>query len=119
MTPPRRRWSFTLRTLLVALAISVVWFGTQLSVIQRRKAAIERLQAAGGKSYAWELLRIIKPRPLPVNVKLRSLVLRDAPIGVILVPDQEIDEMRGPLTALFPEALVGSMSNPNDVVDPP
>jgi hypothetical protein len=51
MTAPRRRWSFTLRTLFVVVTMFGCWLGWQAKTVHDRLAVKRQLEAAGG--YAW------------------------------------------------------------------
>jgi hypothetical protein len=53
MTAPRRRWSFTLRTLFVVMTVTCIvgsWIGYELRFIQQRRMAIAQTRALKGGS---------------------------------------------------------------------
>src|SRR5258708_6091516 len=103
MTAPRRRWSFSLRTLFVVvtgLAITLSWLESQLNWIRERHAVLEKQTHTNWG--AW------RPRARP-NWQLRAL--REQPVGYILVGVGVDAKKFDRITALFPEATVARVRN--------
>lgn len=104
---PKRRWSYSLRTLFVVVTVFACWLGYELNWIRQRQQAREWL---GGQTNSWYA---------PSLVGARSQA--SAPWGLRLLGEQgvvgiglDVSPFAGPvpysraqLERIFPEARVG------------
>ena len=121
MTPPRRRWSFGLRTLFVVVTViaSCVWLGiwivAERDIVQARKKAVEEIAFAGGVAWSEAILdepevvmlcndlQVSPPAPVPMIRR----VFGDVPICSIQLSEQHSNgEQVTRLHAVFPEAVI-------------
>ena len=51
---PRRLLRFSLRTLLLLMAVVACWFGWRLNELERERQALTSIQAAGGIVHVWD-----------------------------------------------------------------
>ena len=65
--PPRRRWfQYRVRTLLLVTAIVALWLGIYVNRVQRQRAAVQMIHAAGGQvTYEGEANGLLATPPGP------------------------------------------------------
>jgi hypothetical protein len=107
MTPINRRWfRFSLRTLLVGMALLAVvggWLGAQVDRARNRRNAIHQIEADGGRVYGLGESAHHRPKWL---LKL-DLALGDfGEVTAVVLPDNFGDNDAARITQLFPEAVV-------------
>jgi hypothetical protein len=111
MTAPRRRWSFTLRTLFVVvtvLAIPLSWVGYQLNWIRERHRALE----GGRVSHMWRKISSEHPDEFgaddpPWQLRLFGERCR----GETLIADGLSDDEAKRIQSLFPEYKLHNVFN--------
>jgi len=107
---PRRRFIFSLRTVLLAVAVAAIplaWVSWQLKWIRDRHAALESLSSFG----TYEVVPYWVPAPKPSTYRPAPPALQlfgEQGIANIFVwrDDPESNERAATLERLFPEALV-------------
>ncbi len=128
MTAPRRRFRFTLRTLLVVVTVFGVWLGYQLQAVRERAHLMNWIEGHGGI-----VNRLKSPTPVTAwprgrgllidsDIVLQVLVenrdrniptwrewLGDTAVSWIALPDGASQSDLERATALFPEAVVHPM----------
>src|ERR1700689_3839949 len=69
MTPaPKRRWfrfAFSLRTLFIAVTAFGVYLGWEINIVHERQNLLKRIEATGGKAYAWDERALYFARYMP------------------------------------------------------
>jgi hypothetical protein len=96
MTAPRRRWSFSLRTLFVLVAAFACWLGYSMNWIRERHAAL----AQDGVRHALQWRGSTGPMPLSLTI------LGESTVPVISLGTAELHGQKERMRQLFPEATV-------------
>ncbi len=109
---PKRRWSFSLRTLFVVVTVSCVWLGYELNWIRERENLVAEWRAMGGETVAGSA-------PWPIRILGAHGVARfqfgyfGGYVGVDLTrPIMSVvnEDVRDKLTQLFPESRIEMVS---------
>ena len=117
MTPrPKRRWSFSLRTLFVVVTVLGCWLGWQVKIVRDRQALRRELELAASDSFepyvaigtrvdgsvstTWGRKWSVNPVPW------YRRVLGDEPVGDLGVPNGWTTSDVNRLRAAFPEAAI-------------
>jgi hypothetical protein len=104
---PKRRWlQFSLRKMLVAVALSALvvgWFGSQLNRARNRRHAIERIEANGGRVY--QSGESAHPRPQWL-LKLDRALGDRGELTAIVLPEILARTDAESVAKLFPESVI-------------
>jgi hypothetical protein len=109
MTAPRRRWSFSLRTLFVVVTLCACWYSWELHVVRKRTAI--RASAEKQTFYfqvEWPASAKAKPSHIGAIPWYRRL-MGDEGYSVIWMPGghgQTLVKEREEIHAAFPEAIM-------------
>ncbi|HEY1784219.1 MAG TPA: hypothetical protein VGG30_01675, partial [Pirellulales bacterium] len=105
MTAPRRRWSFSLRTLFVVVTVAACWLGWEENIVRQRAQFYAWVVDNGGfdfyEGFAPGTTRI----PIPELSAIRRL-LGDKPRAYLVLPIGTHPEREKMAKSLFPEAKV-------------
>lgn len=104
MTAPRRRWSFTLRTLFVAVTELCCWLGWQLHIVRERNAVKEMLRE---RNVGLDGLPSTVANASPPKISWDRQLLGDSTTAQIYVNGNAFskDEVRR-IRAAFPETTI-------------
>ena len=97
------RFRFSLRTLFVVVTVACVWLGYQLNWIRQRHEILRKNDQLGGWTGSW-------PNPKP---SWRLHLLREQPVGYIMVGNGVEESEFRRIASLFPEAEVVRTANEN------
>jgi len=112
MTAPRRRWSFSLRTLFVVVTLAACWLGWQLNWIRDRHAFLEKqgIIKSDGVHVSYfqsdELHGDLLPLARKAPVSLRIFQEPGVALIQIIAPEDVADTWGNYAAKLFPEAGV-------------
>jgi hypothetical protein len=107
-TPPRRRWSYSLRTMFVvvtAVAIPLGWLGWQLKIVRERNAAREWLRESREGGVPEYAAGLACTQNNPSNPFWR-VWLGDEAAPVVLITDRLPKEQIDRIRKVFPEAEI-------------
>ncbi len=104
LKPNRRRFQFSLRTLLLLITLAAIWCGWQVHLVSERKATSETLREKGATFITPDTKR---DASLGVSLWLRVHFIGDSPIDAIWLPRARFSENDAAnVRAMFPEAKV-------------
>ena len=116
MAGMRFRPRFSLRTLLIVVAVLGIWLGLEVRPVQIRKQWLKTIDAGGGDIYFADTYRETRYRPgtLPIPPEIswfRRLLGDRAVLQLTIVTSDPSDKERSdveiaPIKAAFPEAMV-------------
>ena len=119
MSPaPKRRWSFSLRTLFLLVTVAACWLGYELNWLRERQRAREWLGAQQNSWYAPSLVGARAQASAPWSLRLLG---EQGVVGIGMDSEQfagPVPYSRVQLEGLFPEARVDFSRGGNWVVNP-
>ena len=90
---PRRRWSFSLRTLFVAVTVAACWLSWELAEVRRRAITLTQLREMG-----------VVPVYRSESNSFRHRWLGDGDVETFEIPMRVFVEVHPKLVRLFPES---------------